>query len=53
MGERWNTVAETTTFLSKARALLTDDERADIIAFLARDPEYGDVVPDTGGVRKG
>lgn len=46
------TVVETPTFVRRADRLLTDSERLELIDFLARNPEAGDVMPDTGGVRK-
>lgn len=47
-----HTVAETSIFTRKADALLSPQERTDLIALLARDPLAGDVIPGTGGVRK-
>lgn len=32
--------------------LLSADAHADLIEFLARNPDAGDVIPETGGVRK-
>ena len=46
------TVAETPTFTHDAKALLTEDERNDLILFLAEHPEAGDIIEQTGGVRK-
>jgi len=46
------TVAETTAFARRADKLLSADERADLITFLAENPEAGDEIPGTGGVRK-
>ncbi len=43
---------ETPIFSRRADALLTRDERADLILRLARNPEAGDVIPGSGGVRK-
>ncbi len=39
-------------FLKKAERHLTESERADVIFHLASNPEAGDVMPETGGVRK-
>lgn len=47
-----HTVAETTLFSRKADALLSAQERMDLITLLAWNPLAGDVVPGTGGVRK-
>ncbi len=45
-------VLETSIFTRRADALLSREERADLIAALARDPLAGDVMPGLGGVRK-
>ncbi|SCX32201.1 Toxin HigB-2 [Agrobacterium sp. DSM 25558] len=46
------TVAETSLFVKQATALFTDDERRDLIDFLATHPQAGDEIPGAGGVRK-
>ena len=46
------TVVETPVFLRKAALIFDDDERAELVAFVASNPEAGSVVPGTGGVRK-
>jgi putative transcriptional regulator len=46
------TVVETPTYLRQVFAIWTDDERAAFVDFIARNPEVGDVIPDTGGVCK-
>lgn len=46
------TVVETPFFVRKATALLDDEERSGLIVFLGMNPEAGDVVPESGGVRK-
>ena len=46
------TVAETPLFLRQAREVWNDAERDEFVNFVARHPEIGDVIPDTGGVRK-
>ena len=46
------TVVETVRFLKDARPLLSDCERADMVTFLGAHPEAGQVIPETGGVRK-
>ena len=43
---------ETPEFLSKAKELLTDDERDALIWHLANHPTAGVVVPGAGGIRK-
>lgn len=45
-------VLETSHFTRRADALLTRQERMDLIATLATDPLAGDEIPGTGGVRK-
>lgn len=46
------TIAETKLFLRQAERIWTDDERAAFVDFIASNPEAGDVIPDTGGIRK-
>ncbi|MBV8732243.1 MAG: type II toxin-antitoxin system RelE/ParE family toxin [Acidobacteriia bacterium] len=46
------TVVESPFFLKKAAALLKDDEREGLISFIGLSPEAGDIIPETGGVRK-
>jgi hypothetical protein len=46
------TVAETPLFIRQAKDFWSDDERAEFVDFVASNPEAGDVIPDTGGVRK-
>lgn len=46
------TVVETAPFLRDAKGLLTDDERAKLVLFLGTNPEAGNLIEDTGGVRK-
>lgn len=46
------TVVETKAFAADARRLLSDDERDALIAWLAANPQSGDIVPGTGGARK-
>jgi hypothetical protein len=45
-------VVETPQFLRQAEDVWTEAERAEFVDFIARNPEAGDVIPDTGGVRK-
>ena len=45
-------VAETAVFMRQASALWTDDERFEFVDFIARNPETGDLIPASGGVRK-
>jgi hypothetical protein len=52
MWSRPITVAETAVFLRQAADVWTDEERSSFIDFIARNPEAGDLIPQTGGVRK-
>ena len=45
------TFVETPTYLAIANKL-SEEERADIVALVAADPECGDVIRGTGGFRK-
>jgi hypothetical protein len=46
------TVIETPTFVRLASDYWNDEDRTRFINFIAGDPEAGDVVPGSGGVRK-
>lgn len=46
------TVAETTTFQRLWPDYWSEDERGEFASYLALNPDAGDVVPGTGGVRK-
>jgi hypothetical protein len=46
------TVAETPLFIRQAQEVWNDAEREAFIDVIAQSPEAGDVIPDTGGVRK-
>ncbi len=46
------TVVETGEFLRRAKPLLSDAQRASLVAFVAANPETGEVIAETGGVRK-
>ena len=46
------TVVETAEFLKKAKALMTDSERETLVAFVGANPEAGEIIPGSGGVRK-
>lgn len=45
-------VVETPEFLAATRKLMSDDERAHLVDYLAYNPTAGDLIPGTGGVRK-
>jgi hypothetical protein len=46
------TVVEMDEFLSATRKLMDDEERAELVEYLAYHPLAGVVIPGTGGVRK-
>jgi hypothetical protein len=46
------TVVGTPRFLREAAAALTEEERIELVSYLAANPEAGDVMPETGGARK-
>lgn len=46
------TVVELPIFQRQARDVWDDAEREVFIDYIARNPEAGDVIPETGGVRK-
>jgi hypothetical protein len=46
------TVAETPLFIRQAEALWSEAEREEFVDYIAHNPEAGDLIPDTGGVRK-
>src|ERR1039458_2755675 len=45
-------VVETEEFLNRSKAILTETERSLLVAHLGTNPEAGQLVPGTGGVRK-
>jgi hypothetical protein len=46
------TIAETPEYIRRAEKLLDDDERRDLLHYLAAHPRAGDLMEGTGGVRK-
>lgn len=50
--EYWITVVSLKNFERSVDGLLTEDEVAGLIAYLANRPDGGNVIPDTGGIRK-
>jgi hypothetical protein len=52
MTEGLMTVAETAPFIRQAAKLWTEDDRNAFVDFIAANPDAGDVIPDTGGLRK-
>ncbi len=49
---KWITVVELESFIDVVSSLLTDEERSELISFLANSPEWGDLIPGTSGLRK-
>jgi mRNA-degrading endonuclease RelE of RelBE toxin-antitoxin system len=52
MAGRLLTVAETLPFLRQAAAVWNEQERAAFINFIAANPESGDLIAESGGLRK-
>ena len=52
MKQPLQTVVETTEFLARSSKLMSDEQRAQVVEMLARDPECGEIITGTGGVRK-
>jgi hypothetical protein len=46
------TIVETNAFLAATRKLMSEEGRAALVDYLARNPLSGDVIPGTGGLRK-
>lgn len=46
------TVVETIQFLRNADGLMSDPDRDRLVEFVGSNPEAGDLIPETGGVRK-
>lgn len=47
-----HTVAETAVFQRYAAALWSEEERAAFVAWIAANPQAGDLIPGSGGCRK-
>jgi hypothetical protein len=52
VARRFIAVAETPLFIRQAREVWEDSEREAFVEFIAQNPKEGDVIPETGGVRK-
>lgn len=52
MARTFVTVAETPLFVRQAETVWDEGERQAFVDFIAANPDAGDVIPDTGGVRK-
>ena len=46
------TVIETEEFVLAAERLMSAVKCAELVTFVATNPEAGDIIPETGGVRK-
>ncbi|MEO8595896.1 MAG: type II toxin-antitoxin system RelE/ParE family toxin [Candidatus Solibacter sp.] len=46
------TVVETARFLKDVKPMMADSEREELVAFVGANPDTGDIIPETGGVRK-
>lgn len=46
------TVVETEVFLQRVEAILSESSRADLVHYLASNPEAGQLIRGTGGARK-
>jgi hypothetical protein len=46
------TVLETARFLKDVKPLMSDSEREELVVFVGANPEAGEIIPETGGVRK-
>ena len=45
-------VLETSAYIKKSEKIMTAKTRGEVIDFLARNPKAGDIMPETGGLRK-
>jgi mRNA-degrading endonuclease RelE of RelBE toxin-antitoxin system len=46
------TIIEFSGFLSQVGSSISADERDEFITYIAKNPQAGDIIPGTGGVRK-
>lgn len=46
------TVVETARFLKDVKPMMSDSEREELVSFVGANPEAGEIIPETGGVRK-
>ena len=52
MKDRCFTVVETEHYLNKARKILSEKQRDEVVTIVAQEPEIGEVMQGTGGVYK-
>ena len=46
------TVVETARFVKDVKSMMSDSEREELVVFLGANPAAGEIIPETGGVRK-
>lgn len=46
------TIRESLLFQKQVKSIWTDEERSEFFTFLAQNPLIGDVIPQSGGMRK-
>ena len=46
------TVVETAPFLKDTKLLMSESERQELVLFVGANPGAGEIIPETGGVRK-
>ena len=46
------TIVETVRFLKDVKPMMSDSEREQLVAFVGANPQAGEIIPETGGVRK-
>lgn len=52
MPDKLVTVTETALFVRQAEKVWSDAEREEFVGYIAANPRAGDVIPETGGIRK-
>lgn len=48
----WLSIVETLTFLRQSERILNEEEKDTLVQTLAFNPEAGEIIPGTGGIRK-
>jgi mRNA-degrading endonuclease RelE of RelBE toxin-antitoxin system len=46
------TVVETARFLKDVKSMMSASEREELVTFVGTNPDAGEIIPETGGVRK-
>jgi hypothetical protein len=52
MSDALITIAETALFVRQAGEVWSNTEREEFVSYIAANPKAGDIIPETGGVRK-